>query len=137
MGNLFPDLSGVFNDKVLVKSDRAQSYFSLPATIKIPGNGVHTSQKTCKGERDQQQQVKRLWRTRMQWAAAARSEIQQKHTWKPSGSDPFADIWDEIEQQPSKVEPGLQAKRGSSEYLQQRETGRFSAMAKSEHCNGG
>ena len=90
------------------------------------------------------QQVKRLWRLvkeklSLEVAAAkagmdpktARkylrdrrlpSEMQRKHSWR-TRPDPFADLWDEIQQRLA-VEPGLQAKT-LFEYLQQREPGRF------------
>ncbi len=90
------------------------------------------------------QQVKRLWRLaqrRLSWEVAAAkagmdpktarkylrarrlpSEMQQKHTWR-TRPDPFAAVWDEIEQH-LRVEPGLQAKT-LFEYLQEREPGRF------------
>ena len=90
------------------------------------------------------QQVKRLWRlapklslevaaakagmdpkTARKYLRARRlpSEMQQKHIWR-TRPDPFADVWDEIEER-LRVEPGLQAKT-LFEYLQQRELGRFS-----------
>lgn len=91
------------------------------------------------------QQVKRLWRfapgkLSLDVAAAkagmdpktARkylrdrrlpSEMQSKHSWR-TRCDPFAAVWDEIEQR-LRVEPGLQAKT-LFEYVQQREPGRFS-----------
>jgi hypothetical protein len=90
------------------------------------------------------QQVKRLWRlapklslevaaakagmdpkTARKYLRARRlpSEMQQKHIWR-TRPDPFADVWDEIEER-LRVEPGLQAKT-LFEYLQQREPGRFS-----------
>lgn len=90
------------------------------------------------------QQVKRLWRLAQKLSlevAAAKagmdpktaqkylrgrrlpSEMQQKHTWR-TRRDPFADLWDEIEER-LRIEPGLQAKT-LFEYLQQREPGRFS-----------
>jgi hypothetical protein len=90
------------------------------------------------------QQVKRLWRLaqRLSLEVAATkagmdpktgrkylrarqlpSDMQQKHAWR-TRPDPFADVWDEIEQL-LRVEPGLQAKT-VFEYLQQREPGRFS-----------
>jgi hypothetical protein len=90
------------------------------------------------------QQVKRLWRFAQRLpleVAAAKagmdpktarkylrgrrlpSEMQQKHRWR-TRPDPFADVWDEIEQR-LRVDPGLQAKT-LFEYLQDREPGRFS-----------
>jgi hypothetical protein len=89
------------------------------------------------------QQVKQLWRFAQRLpleVAAAKagmdpktarkylrgrrlpSEMQQKHRWR-TRPDPFADVWDEIEQR-LQVDPGLQAKT-LFEYLQDREPGRF------------
>lgn len=51
------------------------------------------------------------------------SEMQSKHSWR-TRCDPFAAVWDEIEQR-LRVEPSLQAKT-LFEYVQQREPGRFS-----------
>jgi hypothetical protein len=88
------------------------------------------------------QQVKRLWRLAQKLSlevAAAKagmdpktarkylrarllpSEMQQKHRWR-TRPDPFAEVWDEIEQR-LRIDPGLQAKT-LFEYLQEQEPGR-------------
>ena len=54
-------------------------------------------------------------------AANAERDV-QKHTWR-TRPDPFAKVWDEIEQR-LRVDPGLQAKT-LFEYLQERGPGRF------------
>ncbi len=62
------------------------------------------------------------------------SEMRQKHTWR-TRPDPFADIWDEI-QHLLAVEPGLQAKTGSSSICS-RCIRAGSVTARCGHCGGG